>query len=125
MGTPEYCPLSRRQAITNIIDSVAQEQAALSMILSAEGDKLRRLICTPEVCPEQLLAANRSIEKPSTPFPGWKRSCSPNWSSLRTACVPPAPTTSAALHVLNNGGKGMAFAMPFLHERAGYPPRFW
>ena len=63
MGTPEYCPLSRRQAITNIIDSVAQEQAALSMILSAEGDKLRRLICTPEVCPEQLLAANRSIEK--------------------------------------------------------------
>lgn len=63
MGTPEYCPLSRRQAITNIIDSVAQEQAALSMILSAEGDKLRRLICTPEVCPEQLLAANRSIDK--------------------------------------------------------------
>ena len=63
MGTPEYCPLSRRQAITNIIDSVAQEQAALSMILSAEGDKLRRLICSPEVCPELLLAANRSVEK--------------------------------------------------------------
>lgn len=63
MGTPECYPLSRRQAITNIIDSVAQEQAALSMILSAEGDKLRRLICSPEVCPELLLAANRSIEK--------------------------------------------------------------
>lgn len=63
MGAPEYCPLSRRQAITNIIDSVAQEQAALANILDAEGDKLKKLICSSNVCPEVLLAANRSVEK--------------------------------------------------------------
>lgn len=63
MGVPEYCPISRRQAISNIIDSVAQEQAALSNILDAEGDKLKKLICSPHVSPEVLLAANRSVEK--------------------------------------------------------------
>lgn len=63
MGVPEYCPISRRQAISNIIDSVAQEQAALSNILDAEGEKLKKLICHPHVCPEALLAANRSVEK--------------------------------------------------------------
>lgn len=63
MGAPEYCPISRKQAISNIIDSVAQEQAALSNILEAEGDKLKKLICNPCVCPEILLAANRSVEK--------------------------------------------------------------
>lgn len=63
MGVPEYCPPTRRQAITNIVDSVAQEQAALSNILAAEGDKMQKLICSPCVCPEMLLAANRSVEK--------------------------------------------------------------
>lgn len=63
MGVPEYCPISRRQAISNVIDSVAQEQAALSNILEAEGDKLKKLVCSPNVCPELLLAGNRSVEK--------------------------------------------------------------
>ncbi len=63
MGVPGYYPVSRRQAINNMIDSVAQQQAALSNILDAEGDKLKKLICTTSVSPEVLLAANRSIEK--------------------------------------------------------------
>lgn len=63
MGMPEYCPVSRQQAISNVIDSVAQEQAALSNILEAEGEKLKKLICSPNVCPEVLLAGNRSVER--------------------------------------------------------------
>ena len=63
MGVPEYCPISRRQAISNIIDSVAQEQAALANLLDAEGDKIKKLACQPHVCPEALLAANKSAQK--------------------------------------------------------------
>lgn len=63
MSTPAYCPISRSQAITNIIDSVAREQEALARILAAESEKLQRLIDDPCTCPELLLATNRSVEK--------------------------------------------------------------
>ena len=63
MERPEYCPISRRQAISNVIDSVALEQAALSNILEAEGEKLKRMVCNPCVCPEMILATNRSLER--------------------------------------------------------------
>lgn len=63
MGAPGSYPISRNQAISNIIDSVAKEQAALANILEAEGDKLKKLVFMPCVCPEVLLAANKSVEK--------------------------------------------------------------
>lgn len=63
MEGPQYCPISRRQAISNVIDSVALEQAALSNILEAEGEKLKRIVCNPGVCPELILATNRSLER--------------------------------------------------------------
>ena len=63
MEKPEYCPISRRQAISNVIDSVALEQAALSNILEAEGEKLKRIVANPCICPEMILATNRSLER--------------------------------------------------------------
>ena len=55
-------PVSRCQAITDIIESIAQEQAALGRILSAEADKLDKIVC---ICvhPHELLKANQSVER--------------------------------------------------------------
>lgn len=55
-GTP------RNQAITDIIQSVALEQAALAHILNAEGEKLQKVIANTSD-QEKLLDINRSVEK--------------------------------------------------------------
>lgn len=54
---------SRCQAITDIIESVALEQTALSHILNAEGEKLQAVIAVADVSPAQLLDANTSVSK--------------------------------------------------------------
>lgn len=58
--------VDRSQAITDLIESVALEQAALSHILNAEGEKLQAFVAmiedeTPTITPEQLLEANASV----------------------------------------------------------------
>lgn len=54
---------TRCQAISDIIESVALEQAALSHILNAEGEKLQKIISTANVTPSQLLDTNDSVKK--------------------------------------------------------------
>lgn len=63
MGMPVIIPsgTSRCQAITDIIESIALEQAALAHILNAEGEKLQRFVCSDKVSPEILLKANESV----------------------------------------------------------------
>lgn len=51
---------AREQAVTDIIESVALEQAALSHILNAEGEKLQK-ISQLSVSGDQLLAVNKSV----------------------------------------------------------------
>lgn len=53
--------VDRTDAITNIIDSVASEQSALSEILSAEAKKLKTALtfCENE---EELLELNKSVK---------------------------------------------------------------
>ena len=53
---------TREQAITDIIESVALEETALSHILNAEGEKIQKMVALPDVAPETLLAANKSVE---------------------------------------------------------------
>lgn len=53
----------RRQAITDVIESVALQETALAHILNAEGEKLQRVINMQHVCPEELLRVNRSVEQ--------------------------------------------------------------
>ena len=55
-------PISRCQAITDIIESVAQEQAALGNILSAEAEKLEKFVSTC-ASHHELLKANQSVER--------------------------------------------------------------
>ena len=65
MGMPVISPsqTTRCQAITDIIESVALEQAALSHILNAEGEKLQRVVSLETVEPSQLLEFNESVEE--------------------------------------------------------------
>lgn len=64
MGMPVITPsgVTKCQAITDIIESVALEQAALSHILNAEGEKLQKVIALANVTPAQLLETNKSVQ---------------------------------------------------------------
>lgn len=64
MGMPVIVPsaTTRTQAITDIIESVALEETALSHILNAEGEKIQKMVAMEEVTPEVLLATNKSVE---------------------------------------------------------------
>ena len=53
---------TRGQAITDLIQSVALEETALSHILNAEGEKIQKMVALPDVTPEVLLATNKSVE---------------------------------------------------------------
>lgn len=53
---------TRTQAITDIIQSIALQETALSHILNAEGEKIQKMVALPDVTPEVLLATNKSVE---------------------------------------------------------------
>ena len=55
-------PSLRRQSITDLFESVALQQTALSHILNAEGEKLQRIFAFDNITPETVLAANHSVE---------------------------------------------------------------
>lgn len=65
MGMPVITPsdTTRCQAINDIIESVALQQAALSHILNAEGEKLQSAVRLEEIGPAELLQFNQSVEK--------------------------------------------------------------
>ncbi|MEG0752696.1 MAG: hypothetical protein RR461_02600 [Angelakisella sp.] len=62
MSMPIITPstTSRSQAITDIIESVALEQTALSHILNAEGEKIQAVV-KAATTPAQLLEVNCSV----------------------------------------------------------------
>ena len=51
---------TRCQAITDIIGSVALEQTAISAILSAEGEKIQKIV-ESSTSSEEMLAVNESV----------------------------------------------------------------
>ena len=53
---------TRTQAITDLIQSVALEETALSHILNAEGEKLQKIFAIEDVSAENILATNKSVE---------------------------------------------------------------
>jgi len=64
MGMPVITPGegSREQAITDLIESVALQEAALAHIMNAEGEKMQAIIAMSNVTPDQLLELNNSVE---------------------------------------------------------------
>lgn len=62
MGMPVIVPGTgdRCQAVTDIITSVALEQAALSHILNAEGEKIQKVVASA-TSTDEMLAVNKSV----------------------------------------------------------------
>jgi len=54
---------TREQAITDLIESIALEETALSHILNAEGEKMQAIIGMDNVTTEELMALNCSVNK--------------------------------------------------------------
>lgn len=52
---------ARCDAITDVIQSVALEQTALSHILNAEGEKIQKIVAKEDATTEELLAVNKSV----------------------------------------------------------------
>jgi hypothetical protein len=61
MGMPVIPDGDRDTAITDIIKSVALQEAALAHILNAEGEKMQAIIASEGVTPDELLVLNRSV----------------------------------------------------------------
>ena len=70
MSMPSFPPngadLTREEALTMIIASIAMEELALSHILNAEGEKLQYVLGTLPgakacACPRDVLAVNKSV----------------------------------------------------------------
>ncbi|MEG0854034.1 MAG: hypothetical protein RSF82_09175 [Angelakisella sp.] len=64
MSMPVITPstTTRAQAFTDLIESVALEETALSHILNAEGEKLQAVIKMAEITTDQLLSVNKSVQ---------------------------------------------------------------
>ncbi len=73
MSMPSYPPngadMTREQAITMIVASIAMEERALSHIIDAEGEKLQYILgklegdCSPHACANEVLEVNKSVAK--------------------------------------------------------------
>ena len=70
MSMPSFPPngadMTREEALTMIIASIAMEELALSHILNAEGEKLQYILGTLHgtshcACPQDVLAVNKSV----------------------------------------------------------------
>ena len=53
---------ARCQAITDIIQSVAMQETALSHILNAEGEKIQKFVSIDDIRSDQLLMLNDSVK---------------------------------------------------------------
>lgn len=60
--TTTQAPVPRSQAITDLLVSVALQQAALSHILNAEGEKVQKILSFDDLTAETILQVNSSVE---------------------------------------------------------------
>lgn len=62
MGMPVIVPGTgtREQAITDIIESVALQEAGLSHIINAEGEKIQKIVAMATTS-DELLEVNKSV----------------------------------------------------------------
>ncbi len=64
MGMPVITPgeSTRSQAITDLIESVALQETALSHIINAEGEKMQAIIGMEDISSDELLELNNSVQ---------------------------------------------------------------
>lgn len=54
-------PISMSQAITDLIESIALEETALSHILNAEGEKIQKALAWEDISLDQILNVNDTV----------------------------------------------------------------
>ncbi len=54
-------PVSMRQAVTDLLESIALEETAMSHILNAEGEKLQKALAMEEIDFSQMMEVNESV----------------------------------------------------------------
>lgn len=64
MGMPVIKPsnLTREESVQDLIESIAMEESSIAHILNAESEKLNSIISNPNVTPQQLISANKSVK---------------------------------------------------------------
>lgn len=65
MGMPIIKPGNgkREDAITDLIESIALQEAALAHIMNAEGEKMQKIICMEHHKADDLLDLNKSVKQ--------------------------------------------------------------
>jgi len=63
MGMPVITPGegTRKQAITDLIQSVALQEAALAHMMNAEGEKMQKIVAMEGVNIDELMTLNKSV----------------------------------------------------------------
>ncbi len=107
MSMPSFPPngadLTREEALTMIIASIAMEELALSHILNAEGEKLQYILGTlpgakPCACPQDVLAVNKSVASLLDVVAQNQMLLKGKLEKVLEACpAPPPPALSACL----------------------------
>ncbi|WP_367925538.1 hypothetical protein [uncultured Ruthenibacterium sp.] len=54
-------PISMSQAITDLLESIAMEETALSHILNAEGEKIQKALSWDDISLEQIMEVNSTV----------------------------------------------------------------
>ena len=100
MSMPSFPPhganMTREEALTMIIASIAMEELALSHILNAEGEKLQYILGTlpgtkPCACPQDVLAVNKSVSSLLDVVAQNQMLLKNKLEKVLEACPPPPP----------------------------------
>ena len=54
-------PISMSQAVTDLLESIAMEETALSHILNAEGEKIQKALAWDDISLEQVMEVNSTV----------------------------------------------------------------
>ena len=54
-------PISMSQAVTDLLESIAMEETALSHILNAEGEKIQKALAWDDISLEQIMEVNSTV----------------------------------------------------------------
>ena len=95
--------LTREEALTMIIASIAMEELALSHIINAEGEKLQYILGTlpgtkPCACPQDVLAVNKNVASLLDVVAQNQMLLKSKLEKVLEACPPPCPTPCPPPH---------------------------
>ena len=133
-------PISMSQAITDLIESIALEETALSHILNAEGEKLQKVLAMEDVSLNQILDVNETVMNMVTTVNDWSTRSATSWSSspttfitlpgkaaeaCRTGLLPPLAACKKEKGVSPTGTRSFLFCCFNRPNTLCAPGRYW